>query len=253
MLLKVDRLRAGFVAGVDILNGIDLAVARKEIVTVAGTNGAGKSTLIKAIMGLLPRCEGSIVVDGVDISAMLTEDRVARGIAYVPQVQNIFPSLTVRENLDVVETRTGKAERRRRIDDIFAQYPALAQRSHVRGDFLSGGERQQLAFARALMLRPKLMLLDEPTAALSAALVVQVFGQIKALPDRDVTVLVVEQQARQSLAISDRGYILDGGRIVMHGAASDLLADKSMADLYLGQSPSASGASSRPLPLKTMS
>lgn len=219
MLLKVENLRGGFVTEVDILNGIDLGVDAKKIVTVAGTNGAGKSTLIKAIMGLLPRCTGSITFEGLDISTMPTEDRVLCGIAYVPQVQNIFPSLTVHENLDVVEAGVSKTERRRRIDEVFAQYPGLHARSKVRADFLSGGERQQLAFARALMLRPKLMLLDEPTAALSVSLTNQVFEQIKSLPGLGVATLVVEQQARQCLAISDRGYVLDGGKIVMQGSA----------------------------------
>lgn len=245
MLLKVEGLRGGFALGVDILNGIDLQVARGEIVTVAGTNGAGKSTLIKAVMGLLPRCSGGIALDGKDLSTLLTEDRVACGVAYVPQVQNIFASLTVHENLDVVEARISKAERRRRIEEVLEQYPALKARSKVRGDFLSGGERQQLAFARALMLRPKLMLLDEPSAALSVSLARQVFEQIKSMPQRDVTVLVVEQQARQSLTISDRGYILDGGKIVMQGPAAMLLADRDMASLYLGQAPSPANDSSQ--------
>lgn len=233
-MLTIRDVRGGF-SEVDILNGIDLDVGANEIVTIAGTNGAGKSTLAKAIMGLLPRLSGNIVFDGHDLGRCAAEDRVHYGIAYVPQVANIFSSLTVFENLDVVEFNGPKRARRARADEVLGYFPSLRERLKTRGDHLSGGERQQLAFARALMLKPKLMLLDEPTAALSVKLVNQVFGQIQALPKMGVAALVIEQQARQSLAISERGYILDGGRVVMSGAARDLLADEEMAALYLGQ------------------
>lgn len=230
-LLVLDDVAVGY-GEVDIVSGIDLTVAAGEIVTIAGTNGAGKSTLAKAVMGLAPRCRGRLAFDGVDLARHAPEDRIGLGISYVPQVANVFASLTVRENLQVVE---GVADRAARLDEIHALFPALAERRRVRAGALSGGERQQLAIARALMPRPRMLLLDEPTAALSPALAAETFALIARLPALGVAALVIEQRARQSLAISDRGTILDSGRIVMTGAAADLLADPRMADLYLGQ------------------
>lgn len=229
-LLAVDGLVAGY-SEVDIIAGIALTVAPREIVTIAGTNGAGKSTLAKAIMGLVPRCRGRIDFDGQQLIGRRPEHRIEVGIAYVPQVENVFSSLTVLENLLVVE---GIKDRRARAAEMFDLFPALAERRRVRAEVLSGGERQQLAFARALMSRPRMMLLDEPTAALSPSLAGQVFGHIKRLPALGVAALVIEQRARQSLEISDRGYVLDAGRAVMSGPADRLLADPQMADLYLG-------------------
>lgn len=229
-LLAVEGVAGGY-GEADILRGIDLHVEPGEVVTVAGTNGAGKSTLIKAIMGLLPRCRGRVLFDGHDLLRLSPEDRVGRGVGYVPQVSNVFGALSVLDNLRVVEH---VPRRSARITEMLARFPALAARRSVAARALSGGERQQLAFARALMARPRLMLLDEPTAALSPGLVAQVFELIRALPGQGAAVLLVEQRARQSLAISDRGYILDGGRVVLDGPASQLLADPRMARLYLG-------------------
>ncbi len=229
-LLELEGVTGGY-GEADILRGIDLRVEAGEIVTVAGTNGAGKSTLIKALMGLVPRCRGRLVFDGQDLLHLAPEDRVAVGIGYVPQVANVFGSLSVIDNLKVVE---GVARRARRIEDMLGQFPALAARQSVAARSLSGGERQQLAFARAMMARPRLVLLDEPTAALSPALVTQVFDLIRTLPAQGTAVLLVEQRARQALAISDRGAILDQGRVVLEGTAPALLADPSMARLYLG-------------------
>ncbi len=229
-LLAVDGLVAGY-SEVDIITGIALTVAPREIVTIAGTNGAGKSTLAKAIMGLVPRCRGRVEFGGRNLIGQRPEDRIRAGIAYVPQVENVFPSLTVLENLLVVE---GIKDRRARAAEMFDLFPALAERRRVRAEVLSGGERQQLAFARALMSRPRMMLLDEPTAALSPSLAGQVFGHIKRLPALGVAALIIEQRARQSLEISDRGYVLDAGKAVMDGPADRLLADPQMTDLYLG-------------------
>ena len=229
-LLEVMGIAGGY-GEADILRGIDLHVEAGEIVTVAGTNGAGKSTLIKAVMGLMPRCRGRVVFDGHDLLRLAPEDRVSIGVGYVPQVANVFGSLSVLDNLRVVE---GVANRAARIAEMLEQFPALAQRRTVAARSLSGGERQQLAFARALMGRPKLLLLDEPTAALSPNLMTQVFELIRTLPGLSTSILLVEQRARQSLEISHRGYILDSGKVVLQGPAQDLLADPGMARLYLG-------------------
>ncbi|WP_198371539.1 ABC transporter ATP-binding protein [Roseomonas rosulenta] len=230
-LLEIAKLTGGY-GETDILNGIDLTIAAGEILTVAGTNGAGKSTLARALMGLLPRVAGRVVLEGRDIIAEPVERRLALGIAYVPQVGNVFASLSVLENLQVVQ---GVVDARARIAELLAAFPALAERRRARAGSLSGGERQQLAFARALMARPRLMILDEPTAALAPARVAESFARIRALPAMGVSVLMVEQRARQALAVSDRGCILDGGCVTMLGPAAELLADESAAALYLGR------------------
>ncbi len=230
-LLQIEDLRGGY-AETDILNGIDLDLSAGEILTVAGTNGAGKSTLARAVMGLLPRATGRVLLDGEDILHLPVEARLALGIGYVPQVANTFPSLSVLENLQVV---AGVRDGRARIAELMEAFPALASRRRARAGSLSGGERQMLAFARALMPRPRLMILDEPTAALAPALVADSFRRIAGLPGLGVAVLMVEQRARQALAISARGCILDQGRVALAGDAAALLADDRAAALYLGQ------------------
>jgi branched-chain amino acid transport system ATP-binding protein len=231
-LLEIEDMRGGYTPDVDILNGISLALGEREILTIAGTNGAGKSTLAKGVAGLLPCVRGRVILDGSVISDLPPEERTARGIGYVPQVANVFPSLTVLENLQVV---VGVREQRARIEEMFETFPLLGERRRMRAGSLSGGERQQLAFARALMTRPRLMILDEPTAALAPARVADAFRLIAKLPELDVAVLIVEQRARQSLAISDRGCILDGGRVALEGQADSLLVDERAAELYLGR------------------
>ena len=230
-ILSVEDVRGGYGGGADILNGISFGMQAGEILTIAGTNGAGKSTLAKAIVGLLPDVRGRIVFQGTELTPLPTEERIALGIGYVPQVANVFPSLTILENLRVVAGVTGQ---NKRIEELFATFPALAERKRLRAGTLSGGERQQLAFARALMISPKLLILDEPTAALAPAKVGESFALIKRLPALDVSVLIIEQRARQSLAISNAGCILDGGRVAMTGPAAELLADERAAEMFLG-------------------
>lgn len=229
-LLSIRGLGGGY-GEVDIISDIDLEVSAGQIVTIAGTNGAGKSTLVKALLGLLPRVRGTVSLGEMDLTALSAEDRFYAGLAYVPQVANVFPSLTVRENLLVVRGVRNLPER---MDAVLSTFPALRERLGQRAGNLSGGERQQLAFARALMPSPRLVVLDEPTAALAPALVEKVFDLVAQLPSRNVAVLMVEQRARQALQISQHGYILDQGRCVLSGRADALLGDERMTRLYLG-------------------
>ena len=215
---------------VDIIKDINLAVHEREIVTIAGTNGAGKSTLLRALLGMLPRVRGALALNGLDITALAVEARVEAGLACVPQVANVFRTLTVLENLQIASL-AGKSAT---FDKIFAAFPILKQRLKQSAGSLSGGERQQLAIARALIRNPKVIVLDEPTAALAPSLVNSIFDIIQLLPLQGVAVLLVEQRARQALAISGRGYILDQGRIVLSGDARSLLENEQMSRLYLG-------------------
>ncbi len=230
-VFQLDSITGGY-GPVDILRGISVELEDGEIVTIAGTNGAGKSTLLRAALGLLARMSGQVLLEGRNLVPLATEERIRAGLGCVPQVANVFARLSVLENFHVAAGGRIAASELQRLLDSF---PALKKRLNLHAGTLSGGERQQLAFARALVQRPRVLLLDEPTAALAPALVERVFEQVKALPALGVAVLMVEQRARQALAISHRGYILDQGRVVMQGDARDLLADQAMARLYLGQ------------------
>ncbi len=232
--LPVQVLSAADVSGgyaeVDIIKDISMVLHRQEIVTIAGTNGAGKSTLLRALLGMLPRCTGQVALNGVDMATLSVEDRVDAGLACVPQVANVFRTLSVLENLKIAASGLKNTD----IDSVFEMFPALRSRARQLAGSLSGGERQQLAMARALIRQPSVIVLDEPTAALAPSLVSAIFDIIAQLPANNVAVLLVEQRARQALAISSRGYILDQGRLVLSGSGRDLLDNDDMARLYLG-------------------
>jgi branched-chain amino acid transport system ATP-binding protein len=232
-LLIADGVVAGYLPGVDILRGVDLTLANGELVGIIGPNGAGKSTLVKAIFGLVPVREGLVTLRGDDISNLAAHELVALGVGYVPQRANVFPSLTVEDNLRMGLYLDPKAwdERLAAVVEIF---PLLTNRSEQRAGFLSGGERQMVAIGRALMMDPSVLLLDEPSAGLSPSNQDLVFERVRGIADSGVSVIMVEQNARRCLQIADRAYVLDQGRNAHTGPGRDLLHDPKVIDLYLG-------------------
>jgi ABC-type branched-subunit amino acid transport system ATPase component len=231
-LLSVRGVSAGY-EQMEILHDVSIEVQPGEIVTLIGPNGAGKSTLMKTVFGLLRPRQGSIVMDGDDITGLTPSLLVRRGLSYVPQVDNIFPSLTVDENLEmgaVVRTDDFRA----RLEEVLALFPNLLPKRRLKAGGLSGGERQMVAMCRALMLDPTLLLLDEPSAGLSPLLVDAVFEKIESINRGGVAILLVEQSAREALRRSHRGYVLAGGQVRLEGAGPALLDDPEVARLYLG-------------------
>ena len=232
-LLEVEDVWAGYIKDLDILQGVNFRILPGELVAVIGPNGAGKSTLAKTIFGLLTPHQGKITFKGENISGLKSNQIVQRGMCYVPQIANVFPSLSVEENLEMGAFIRNIALSPLK-DKIFASFPALANRRNQRAGTLSGGERQMLAMGKALMLEPNLLLLDEPSAALSPLLVNNVFEQIKQINQEGTAIVLVEQNARKALAMADRGYVLDTGRDRFSGPGLDLLNDPKVAELYLG-------------------
>ena len=232
-LLAASGVVAGYLPGVDILRGVDLTLADGELVGIIGPNGAGKSTLIKAIFGLVPVRNGRVTLRGEDISNLPAHALVARGVGYVPQRANVFPSLTVEDNLRMGLYLNPKAWDAR-IDAVTEIFPLLAERSEQRAGYLSGGERQMVAIGRALMMDPSVLLLDEPSAGLSPANQDLVFERVRRIADSGVSIIMVEQNARRCLQIADRGYVLDQGTNAHTGTGRDLLHDPKVIDLYLG-------------------
>jgi len=231
-ILETEELIAGYVSEVDILNGVSIAVREGEIVTLVGPNGAGKSTLIKSIFGLLKPRQGRIMFADEEISGQKPHTITRRGLSYVPQLDNVFPSLTVEENLEM-----GSLERSstgERIDRMYELFPRLGERSGQAAGTMSGGERQMVAMARALMPNPRLLLLDEPSAGLAPAFVDAIFSKVEEVNAEGVTILMVEQNARRALSMSDRGYVLDLGKNRFEGPGRELLDDPKVAELYLG-------------------
>jgi ABC-type branched-subunit amino acid transport system ATPase component len=233
-VLRVSDLVAGYTPEVDILNGVDVEVNRGEIVTIVGPNGAGKSTLMKSIFGLLRPRDGRVELHGEEITGELPHNVTRRGVSYVPQLDNVFPSLTVQENLELGMIARTQSSLEERIELMFGLFPRLQERPRQQAGTMSGGERQMVAMARALMPEPDLLLLDEPSAGLAPAFVDAIFEKVEEINAAGVTVLMVEQNARRALAMSDRGYVLDLGQNRFEGTGSSLLADPKVADLYLG-------------------
>ena len=233
VLVRVQDLTAGYVPGVDILNGCSLDLHRGELIGIIGPNGAGKSTLLKAMFGLLSVRNGTVTYKGDDISRAAAHDLVSRGIGYVPQRDNVFSALTVSENLEMGVYLRPKAFRER-IDFVTEMFPRLAERLKQRAGSLSGGERQMLAMGRALMMDPEVILLDEPSAGLSPVLQDQVFVRTREINKAGVSVVMVEQNARRCLQICDRGYVLDQGRNAYTDTGRNLLNDPKVIELYLG-------------------
>jgi neutral amino acid transport system ATP-binding protein len=232
-LLEVKDVYAGYVQDLPILQGINFAIAPGELVTVIGPNGAGKSTLAKTIFGLLSPSAGEIFFKGESIAGLPSDQIVRRGMCYVPQVSNVFASLTVSENLEMgAFLHNGSTKILK--DRIYTMFPKLAQRRHQKAGTLSGGERQMLAMGRALMLDPDLLVLDEPSAALSPLLVKDVFAQIKAINANGKAIVLVEQNAKQALMMAHRGYVLENGKDKLEGTGASLLDNPMVGELYLG-------------------
>ncbi len=233
LLIHVDNIRAGYVPGVDILTGCSLELGPGELVGIIGPNGAGKSTLLKALFGLLDVREGDVTYRGESITGASAHELVSRGIGYVPQRDNVFPSLTIEENLEMGAFLRPKdyAAQRDYVADIF---PRLGERMTQRAGSLSGGERQMLAMGRALMMSPEVLLLDEPSAGLSPVLQDQVFINTRDINRAGVSIVMVEQNARRCLQICNRGYVLDQGRNAYEGPGRELLSDPKVIELYLG-------------------
>ena len=232
-LIHVNNIFAGYVPGVDILQGCSLELAPGELVGIIGPNGAGKSTLLKSLFGLLSVRTGTVKLRGEEITGMTAHQLVSRGIGYVPQVDNVFPSLTVSENLEMgVYLRPKRFKTQ--LDMVADMFPRLAERMSQRAGSLSGGERQMLAMGRALMAEPEVLLLDEPSAGLSPVLQDQVFIRTKQINASGVAVVMVEQNAARCLEICDRGYVLDQGRNAYTDTGRNLLNDPKVIELYLG-------------------
>lgn len=240
-LLEARGLRAGYVPEMDIVRGCDLTVVEGEMVSVIGPNGAGKSTLIKSLFGLVPVRSGRVRFREEDVTGAPTHQLAGAGIGYVPQTENIFPTLTVEENLEMGSYLRPKGFRTR-YEELSEWFPILAERRRQRAGTMSGGQRQLVALARALMLDPSLLLLDEPSAGLSPVNVETIFERIRLVSSKGVAILMVEQNARRALAMSDRGYVLEMGQNRFSGPGRELLNDPKVVDLYLGGRASNGGA-----------
>ncbi|HKE72920.1 MAG TPA: ABC transporter ATP-binding protein [Acidimicrobiales bacterium] len=233
-MLEIDGIHVHY-GKIEALKGVTVEVNQGEIVTLIGGNGAGKTTTIKTVSGLRPLTSGAIRFDGEDISKVPAHRRVELGISQAPEGRGIFPGMTVFENLDMgAYSRRDRRDLASDVDRVFTLFPRLAERRSQSGGTLSGGEQQMLAIGRALMARPRVLLLDEPSMGLAPRLVAQIFEIISEINEQGVTILLVEQNAAQALKRADRAYLLETGRIVRGAAASELLADDAVRAAYLG-------------------
>ncbi|HET6652589.1 MAG TPA: ABC transporter ATP-binding protein [Nocardioides sp.] len=232
-VLRADDLIAGYLPGVNILNGADLYCQDGELVGIIGPNGAGKSTLLKALFGLVRIGSGTVTLNGDDVTNQRADVLVTKGIGFVPQTNNVFPSLTIQENLEMGVYQRPKSFRKR-FEFVGELFPALVDRRAQRAGSLSGGERQMVAMGRALMMEPSVLLLDEPSAGLSPVMQDEVFVQTRRINRAGVSVVMVEQNARRCLQICDRGYVLDQGRNAYTGTGAQLSKDPKVIELYLG-------------------
>ena len=233
-ILSTSGLVAGYEPDLPIVHGIDFSVASGELVVLLGPNGAGKSTFVKAIAGLVPIHAGTMLLNGRDITHVAPHRKVAEGLAFVPQTENVFATMTILENLQIAVAHLPKAKRAAAIEALFARFPDLAARPSRLAGALSGGQRQMLAVARALALDPPVIILDEPSAGLSPKIVSEVFEMLKAINASGVTVLLVEQNVKAALAIASRAVILAEGRIAHEGLPQDLASDPLVGKIYLG-------------------
>ena len=231
-ILTVDSIVAGY-GETEILHGVSMHVEPGEAVTIFGPNGCGKSTLMKTIFGLLTPKRGNVVFEDTDITGMPTDRLIRLGMSYVPQNGNIFPSLTIEENLEM-GAFVDDSDAQARIAGMYRMFPDLARSRRQRAGSLSGGQRQMLAFGRALMLRPKLLLLDEPSAGLSPIMSQLIFDRLRDIRSMGVAILIIEHNIRTALAMSDRGYVLANGENQLDGSASGLLDNPQIGRLYLG-------------------
>jgi len=247
-MLEVERLVTGYGAHA-VVDGIDLSVGKGEIVALVGANGAGKSTLVKAISGLLPAHSGRILFEGRSIERTTPRERVLLGIAHVPEGRQVFAGLSIAENLKLgawcTRRRLGAAGVAESIERVCRRFPVLSERLGEPAGTLSGGQQQMLAIARGLMAQPRLLVLDEPSLGLSPLLVVEIFRLIEELRAQGLAILLAEQNARLSLAVADRGYVIETGRVAMQGTGRELLASGDVAERYLGVGKMAGGAGER--------
>jgi len=234
-MLEVENIEAGY-GPIRALDGVSLEVAAGELVAIIGANGAGKTTLLMAISGVVPTRGGAVRFEGRSVTGLEPHEIVRQGIGHAPEGRRIFPRLTVRENLELGGfTRSDRVEMRRDIDEICGLFPVLGQRMGQMGGTLSGGEQQMLALGRALVGRPRLLLLDEPSLGLAPLVVAKIFEVIASLSARGIAVVLVEQNARAALKLASRGYVLETGRITLTGSGTELAHDRRVRDAYLGE------------------
>jgi len=231
-VLEAREVVSGY-GEVEILHEVSIRVEEEEIVTIIGPNGAGKSTLLKTVFGLLPCKRGRVVFDGEDVTGQSPQAMVRKGMSYVPQSDNVFPTLTVQENLEM-GAFIRRDNYRPKIEEVLALFPDVMERRHTRAGKLSGGQRQMLALARALMLEPRILLLDEPSASLAPNMVELVFAKILDINRSGVAIIMVEQNARESLKLSHRGYVLAMGQNRLEGSGESLLESEEVGKTYLG-------------------